>query len=199
MSSRMSTLLAMAALAVTVISAAIADRSFAHREIAENHAQGTITWSHIAAVGLEEHIQGTVQDVVSQIQAINSSFQLLPDSGKDAPSSNRRLVCGVGGVDYTNGVIEYGIKYLRGLGDALCTNGAGPGNCGRISCASDDGIWWCNDNPHPVTFPCRIFADYAEDILNGCLYRFEFPKVRGQEFDDDYGINVLVGKSPESC
>ncbi|OAQ89384.1 hypothetical protein VFPFJ_05793 [Purpureocillium lilacinum] len=28
-------------------------------------------------------------------------------------------------------------------------NGAGPGNCGRVSCENNIGVWWCNDEPHP--------------------------------------------------
>src|SRR6187549_519178 len=37
-----------------------------------------------------------------------------------------------------------GIAYLRGV-SGRPSNGPGPGNCGRVSCGYNAGIWWCND------------------------------------------------------
>jgi hypothetical protein len=44
---------------------------------------------------------------------------------------------------YLNG-IEQGIKYLRGVPGQPSLSPA-PKNCGRVSCAYECAIWWCND------------------------------------------------------
>lgn len=63
--------------------------------------------------------------------------------------------------------IRQGIDYLRKIhGD--CTNGPGPGNCSRVSCSYQSGIWFCNDNPHPISVPCSAFGDRAWDIVEKC-------------------------------
>lgn len=36
------------------------------------------------------------------------------------------------------------LDYLEGV-SGKPTNGPGPGNCGRVSCAYGTGVWWCND------------------------------------------------------
>ncbi|KAK4200243.1 hypothetical protein QBC40DRAFT_226243 [Triangularia verruculosa] len=42
--------------------------------------------------------------------------------------------------------INAGQRYLRSLpADKPPKNGAGPGNCGRVSCSYNSAIWWCND------------------------------------------------------
>ena len=40
--------------------------------------------------------------------------------------------------------ITQGISYLRGVGGQP-VQGPGPGSCGRVSCAYNGAIWWCND------------------------------------------------------
>lgn len=46
--------------------------------------------------------------------------------------------------------IAQGSGYLRRLGGRP-GNGAGPGNCGRVSCSYGSAIYWCNDVR--ATFP----------------------------------------------
>ena len=45
--------------------------------------------------------------------------------------------------------VNEGIRYLRRIGGRP-TNGAGPGNCGRVSCSYDAAIYWCNDVSHLI-------------------------------------------------
>jgi hypothetical protein len=88
--------------------------------------------------------------------------------------------------------------YLRGVkGD--CSNQAGPGNCGRISCSWNSGIWWCNDNLVTYTRPCSYFADYV-DILNmQCRWDLNHGSgdklymISGQIFDSD-NFNVIIAR-----
>lgn len=53
--------------------------------------------------------------------------------------------------------IVNGIQYLRSL-NGRPTNGPGPGNCGRVSCAYDNAIWWCND-VSSSSFHLLLFCD----------------------------------------
>ncbi|KAI1817778.1 hypothetical protein GGS20DRAFT_530764 [Poronia punctata] len=96
--------------------------------------------------------------------------------------------------------IEQGIKYLRGIkdddgnGNGNCTVGPGPGNCTRVSCSYNSGIWFCNDNPtEPATVPCRSLGDLAWDILVKCYDYADTPhdSVHGQNFDPG-NWNVIV-------
>ncbi|KAK4094685.1 hypothetical protein Purlil1_1290 [Purpureocillium lilacinum] len=43
-----------------------------------------------------------------------------------------------------------GITHLRKV-PGRPGNGAGPGNCGRVSCSYSSAIWWCNDSRSPKT------------------------------------------------
>ncbi|KAI0391577.1 hypothetical protein F5Y17DRAFT_439955 [Xylariaceae sp. FL0594] len=88
--------------------------------------------------------------------------------------------------------IQQGISYLRHIqGD--CTIGPGPGNCSRVSCSYDSGIWFCNDNPGEISVPCSAFGDKAEDIIIKCYSNAHNPHddVYGQNFDKA-GWNVIV-------
>ncbi|KAI1819855.1 hypothetical protein F4861DRAFT_543510 [Xylaria intraflava] len=88
--------------------------------------------------------------------------------------------------------ILQGIEYLRKI-HGNCTNGPGPANCARVSCSYSSGIWFCNDNPQPISVPCRTFGDRAFDIVEKCYAFGNFPtdSVHGQAFDTD-GWNVFV-------
>ncbi|KAI8629424.1 hypothetical protein F5Y19DRAFT_475411 [Xylariaceae sp. FL1651] len=88
--------------------------------------------------------------------------------------------------------IEQGIRYLHGIqGD--CNIGPGPANCSRVSCSYDSGIWFCNDNPHPISVSCSMLGDHALDIVEKCYDYGHFPtdQVFGQELDID-NWNVIV-------
>ncbi len=50
---------------------------------------------------------------------------------------------GTGSYAYKS-VIQREIKRLYGI-SGKPVNGPGPGNCGRVSCSSFSGIYWCND------------------------------------------------------
>ncbi|KAI1180656.1 hypothetical protein F4777DRAFT_573886 [Nemania sp. FL0916] len=88
--------------------------------------------------------------------------------------------------------IRQGINYLHKI-HGNCTIGPGPGNCSRVSCSYQSGIWFCNDNPYPKSVPCSTFGDRAADIIYDCYAHGHFPidSVQGQAFAPD-GWNVIV-------
>ncbi|KAJ0339264.1 hypothetical protein COL922a_004649 [Colletotrichum nupharicola] len=74
---------------------------------------------------------------------------------------------------WVNDVASYamdGINYLYKV-QGKPRNGAGPGNCGRVSCSGQDkggtGIWWCNDDNKPKEL--QSFGSIADGAL--WLYR----------------------------
>jgi hypothetical protein len=82
--------------------------------------------------------------------------------------------CGYGDEGADVGAIRNGIRYLRGL-NGNPTNGAGPGNCGRVSCSYDSAIWWCNDVSDSVWFlilvpPFALNSGMARRDWNSMLF-----------------------------
>ncbi|KAJ0422770.1 hypothetical protein BJY00DRAFT_310778 [Aspergillus carlsbadensis] len=74
--------------------------------------------------------------------------------------------------------------------------GAGPGNCGRVSCSYNTAIWWCNDEPFTKTLMGydRIYYG-AMEIVSPCSHT-PFGggrKTSGQAFSTG-GWNVIVRK-----
>lgn len=84
------------------------------------------------------------------------------------------------------------VYYLRRV-PGKPTNGPGPGNCGRVSCSWNTGIYWCNDNKEAKTLDSfGDIADGAESIARWCSYVSGAVSLcRGQNFYED-GWNVIV-------
>ncbi|KAH9904833.1 hypothetical protein F4778DRAFT_780009 [Xylariomycetidae sp. FL2044] len=179
----------------------------------EGYVAAPIQWSGFEAVGVDKVFNGTVQQVEAQIQQINPSFKIIDTSGNittvsarddQPPSHNRHHQCNTGG--FYSAIahrIEQGINYLRALPpDAMCGNM--PHACGRISCSYDAAIWACNDNDHDVTYPCRVFAEYAAEVYNECTELIQNGyRTRGRGFDDQFGISSIAASldwtAPEHC
>ncbi|PTB40428.1 hypothetical protein M441DRAFT_141907, partial [Trichoderma asperellum CBS 433.97] len=91
--------------------------------------------------------------------------------------------------------IKRGIKYLRRV-NGRPTNGAGPGNCGRVSCSYHSAIWWCNDDHQPKTLESfGSIADGAQYIVDHCG---RYYLVSGQVFHKT-NWNVIVREDTDSC
>ncbi|KAI1262862.1 hypothetical protein F5Y18DRAFT_429733 [Xylariaceae sp. FL1019] len=174
----------------------------------DNYTISDITWTMPIVEGGQNYtFKGTVQEVFTQVNnlRVQQNLQPLPDplakfntTSIPADVSSRsfaKTICKVGLKDYTPLVrVQQGIEYLKDL-KGTCTNGAGPGNCGRISCSWTAAIYWCNDNDHPVTYDCSHFAETAQHVLSDCHYTFNGGKTIytwGQAFDTE-SFNVLVG------
>ncbi|KAL2826230.1 hypothetical protein BDW59DRAFT_171894 [Aspergillus cavernicola] len=65
--------------------------------------------------------------------------------------------------------INSGISYLRKV-SGKPGNGAGPGNCGRVSCSYRAAIYWCNDSKKPKQLNSYgSIADGAKYIAAKCV------------------------------
>ncbi|KAI0129185.1 hypothetical protein BJ170DRAFT_693955 [Xylariales sp. AK1849] len=168
--------------------------------------------------GDEMHFEGSVEEVESQIRAIEPDFSwedwtdtsvvnsdvAHSDSRGPASSSSMPLqkrdgrdpvnfICGVagpGGYGYTSyATTDTNAEYLRHLGGD-CHLQAGPQVCSRVSCSYCGGIWVCNDNDYEIHVPWGTVADYAADLGKTC-HGEDTSLTAGQEFDRG-GWNVIV-------
>ncbi|RYP11490.1 hypothetical protein DL764_000013 [Monosporascus ibericus] len=106
---------------------------------------------------------------------------------------DENVFCGIGGDGWADkDAIVEAITYLRDLSGA-CYAFPGPGFCGRISCSYNSAVWWCNDKPRVVKYPCSFFADFVQTITNECSDQWE-KQIQGQVFSEDGSYNVIVGR-----
>ncbi|RCI13696.1 hypothetical protein L249_8213 [Ophiocordyceps polyrhachis-furcata BCC 54312] len=65
--------------------------------------------------------------------------------------------------------IREGIRYLRRIRGQPKSQ-AGPAQCGRVSCAYDSAIWWCNDDHRPKALSSfASIADGAQLLVKRCV------------------------------
>ncbi|KAL2070148.1 hypothetical protein VTL71DRAFT_13174 [Oculimacula yallundae] len=152
-----------------------------------------------SASGPEVVLNGTIQQVYSQLLDINPGYQAeieaaIPSSQVAARGLEKRgdVHCG-GFANAATFRIREGISYLRGVGGNPVA-GPGPGNCARVSCSWSAAIWWCNDNSFTKVLPGFYnIADGAEEIVNTCDH--EGFQVAGQDFiGGARDWNVIVRK-----
>ncbi|KAF6813785.1 hypothetical protein CPLU01_14570 [Colletotrichum plurivorum] len=159
--------------------------------------------------GSSVRLNGTVEEVWLQLLAINpsvgevfksniiASTELaaaeLAGSSLQKRATFAQHNCYNFGICKT-GAIRSGINYLRGIGGQP-TNGPGPGNCGRVSCSENSGIWWCNDSASSKNLSSfASIADGAQWIVDRCNYGCDY--TGGQAFHET-SWNVIV--RPNSC
>ncbi|KAJ7137418.1 hypothetical protein C8R43DRAFT_1020153 [Mycena crocata] len=100
------------------------------------------------------------------------------------------VICDVGQFSKTTGIEgtardqnDGAYEYLVGL-DGTANQDPGPGKCSRVSCAWDLGVYFCNDNDHPISVPWKEIAKFANDIGMTCGGGVHLPSSTGR---DDYG------------
>jgi hypothetical protein len=112
-------------------------------------------------------LNGTIEEVHEELLKLNPKWDEdflmdLPDEDESSALVKRtdfygaKYVCGKWSSARSK-PISNGIKYLRGL-SGHPRAGPGPGNCARVSCSYQSGIWWCND----VSLIWRIKKLYAQ-------------------------------------
>ncbi|KAI1261263.1 hypothetical protein F5Y18DRAFT_431346 [Xylariaceae sp. FL1019] len=176
-----------------------------------NHTLSTISWTLPIIEGGEEYtFNGTIEEVYAQVndQRAKLGFGPLDDPLNDSTHTKEMEVgdilqgrslnhteCRIGllGAASSEKVLN-GIKYINKL-RTKCSNGPGPGNCGRISCSWNSAIYWCNDKPvASELYDCSSFAKYAQAIYDECSYQvgLSLDLVWGQAWDTD-NFRVIIG------
>lgn len=119
-----------------------------------------LDWEIEVSPGKIATLNGTVQEVIAQAQAINPGFALQEVGPKPAPeavklrrggSLSRRGPLSRRGVEFclnfgnadVDAILE-GVDYLHRLGGSANMR-AGPRVCSRVSCSWNSAIYLCND------------------------------------------------------
>ncbi|KAJ0358605.1 hypothetical protein COL154_008998 [Colletotrichum chrysophilum] len=156
-------------------------------------------WEITGPDGKNLVLRGTVEEVAGQLRSMNPDWdhkaaaRNLQDRAVFDDKSN--TLCH----NFREGnrsAATLDIDYLRSVpGKPL--NGAGPANCGRVSCRNSTGIWWCNDvnSPKELTSFADI-ADGASRVLSVCTDKLdanqgEAMTVSGQAFHPE-NWNVVI-------
>ncbi|KAK2040782.1 hypothetical protein LZ31DRAFT_473855 [Colletotrichum somersetense] len=161
------------------------------------------------------HLRGTVQEVVEQMRGMRPGFDIDAQFGKAAAPAvvGRRAAPHGDAFDDINtlchlfragnrSAAQEGVKDL-GKVQGRPQNGPGPGNCGRVSCRRNTGIWWCNDAQSSREL--ASFGDIAEGaqrVLKKCQDKLGADQgdgmtVSGQAFHMD-NWNVVV-RGGDNC
>ncbi|KAK1660161.1 hypothetical protein BDP55DRAFT_732700 [Colletotrichum godetiae] len=159
-------------------------------------------WEVQAAPGGEKLIlAGTVEQVLSELQAINPNY--AQDFGLDfelpSPAVHKRsdfdgaaFACNVTKAMADQRVIVKGAKYLRGV-KGKPHHPPGPNTCARVSCSWKSAIWWCNHAQTPRDLDSfGLIADGADHIIQGCQTNGEW--TNGQTWHKD-DWSVIVGRA----
>ncbi|KAF6802043.1 hypothetical protein CSOJ01_11865 [Colletotrichum sojae] len=150
-------------------------------------------------------LSGTVEEVRAQLLEINPEYEASFGLNSTAPNKavmedtlqrddvfkNAPVNCeGFEGAD--RDAIARGARYLMDV-SGKPANGAGPNNCGRVSCSWNSAIWWCNSDTKPVTLNSfRDISDGAYHIIGKCYKDGGW--ISGQAFHKD-NWNVIAKKA----
>ncbi|KAH9895549.1 hypothetical protein F4778DRAFT_783908 [Xylariomycetidae sp. FL2044] len=169
--------------------------------------------------GPEMTFNGSIEQVTTQIQAVNPAFTwdaLLADLGYDNENDTvsehqpspvekrdaREILCGVGGVPnhwtWKSDAQEMQRNLAKNPGQ--CSAPGGPRACSIIIGGHRNArVWLCNDNAEGLSRPCADLANFVQDIIGRCRYWddnrpgwWHRERTRGQEFDAA-NFNVIVG------
>ncbi|KAI1439681.1 hypothetical protein F5Y02DRAFT_412060 [Annulohypoxylon stygium] len=146
---------------------------------------------------------GTVNDIMSQIQAIKNDFKwddFLPTTPTTRRHKSKRtkshIICKI--PDWPSGSrasLLYGYDYLKKIHQP-CEVAGGPRKCAMLWCLAGTSIFMCNDNTDTVTRDCGDLASYVLDIIGDLdcimLWSGSNALIQGQEFDTD-GFNIIAG------
>ncbi|KAF6792685.1 hypothetical protein CSOJ01_14091 [Colletotrichum sojae] len=152
-------------------------------------------------------LNGTVEQVYSGLLELNSNCDA--DFGVadfEAPVLERRFTDFTGSSYFCKGRwpqtrtgdVSNGMKYLYKV-QGRPRNGAGPGNCGRVSCSGGNpqgaGIWWCNDDNKPKELMSfGSIADGCLYLMNRCVEYDTTSYISGQVFHKT-NWNVIIANA----
>ncbi|KAL1848118.1 hypothetical protein Daus18300_013718 [Diaporthe australafricana] len=149
--------------------------------------------------GALHHVNGTVEDVFRYLKEVDPTYEVPEAPAQELATRESRLdprqtkhICFVLPLAYAN-PIQDGINYLYRV-PGTATNGPGPGECGRVSCSDNAGIWWCNDNRFAYTLPSyRVIADGVQNVKQQCLQSVNGRTMTSGQGFFDGNWNVIFG------
>ncbi|KAK4452760.1 hypothetical protein QBC34DRAFT_455797 [Podospora aff. communis PSN243] len=159
------------------------------------------SWNVEVSPGHFEVLNGTVEEVMSQILEINPDFVVpeptaeVPAESGAAPLEKRSQVwCNTYPQNSASRVrFQQGVNYLRGV-SGTPHHGAGPNTCGRVSCSYNAAIYWCNNNHTPKTLSSYdAIANSAQHILNSCPDYLFLNHISGSNFEASNWVVHLMG------
>lgn len=108
------------------------------------------SWAVTLPDGSEVTLAGTAEQVAEQLDTLSPGWRNSLNNVNARSLAKRTyfnpqdVKCGGFPATMNPNRVRHGIDYLRDV-NGRPANGPGPGNCGRVSCANDLGIYWCND------------------------------------------------------
>ncbi|KAL0936075.1 uncharacterized protein CTRU02_208290 [Colletotrichum truncatum] len=155
---------------------------------------------------------GTVEEVLDQLQEVNpklmASFNLKSTNNDLATVDPKDFNVKCQDPKLRAGRVyawQEGISYLRRV-PGKPVGGPGPGECGRVSCSWNTGIWWCNDDDKEKTL--ESFRDIADGAQAGYLectdtrYHEVWANGRMTHKTDNWNVIVAlvdIDKKEERC
>ncbi|KAF6830434.1 hypothetical protein CPLU01_07360 [Colletotrichum plurivorum] len=122
-------------------------------------------------------LRGTVEEVAVQVRDVNPEWEdeavhvpitATQDLEKRATFNDSTLTLCHNFREGNRSAASLGVDYLRTV-PGRPRNGAGPSNCGRVSCRNNTGIWFCNDAKKPKELGSfSDIADGAARVLSVC-------------------------------
>lgn len=109
------------------------------------------------------------------------------------------VICDVDNISKTNNLPlasrslqDSPYHYLNNLSGSARMS-PGPGNCHRVSCAYNLGVYFCNDNKHDIEVPWTEIAKYTNDVAMVCGGGKHLP--RDGDVLDPYGRDYFDFRS----
>ncbi|KAI1771954.1 hypothetical protein F4818DRAFT_444582 [Hypoxylon cercidicola] len=145
---------------------------------------------------------GTVTDILAQIQSIKPDFEwddFQPTTGL-TQEPRARIICNIPNIKYAERWLALmGHDYLKRINQP-CEVDGGPRKCALLYCFRGSTIRLCNDNTSRISQSCAFLADYVLELIADldCVwtqtwYPYHSTFMQGQIFDTDR-FNLIVGK-----
>ncbi|KAK0620125.1 hypothetical protein B0T14DRAFT_496722 [Immersiella caudata] len=74
---------------------------------------------------------------------------------------------------------------------------AEPGQCKRMACSKNCGLWLCNEKKERIEIPCRELGDHSQWLFDTCKVNPTLPRkpyVSGW-IEDERGYKIDIGKA----
>ncbi|POR31654.1 Uncharacterized protein TPAR_08133 [Tolypocladium paradoxum] len=172
------------------------------------------SWEVEVRPGETAILNGTIQEVRAELLKRNPDWDTqypVQNTTKRDPGhmdgwnyinvfpKDTKILCGIWSRSeaWTAVLINFALSLDRAAKIGQPKNGAGPGNCGRVGCEYNTGIWWCNDSPEPKTL--SSFTDITDAIQVLQYTKDCSAEGSAQVFHPDNWNVIVSGKEGLEC